>query len=100
VEQVQEAEEYDVDYLGVSAIFATPTKTDTKHIWGIQGLRHIKNISRHPLVAIGGINALNAAEVVRAGADSIAVVSAICAVPDPRKAAEELSRMYNKEQRA
>ena len=48
MEQVLEAEAYDVDYLGVSAIFATLTKTDTKHIWGIEGLREIRKISRHP----------------------------------------------------
>ena len=90
MEQVVEAEAYDVDYLGVSTIFATPTKTDTKHIWGIEGLREVRKVSRHPLVAIGGINASNAADVVQAGADSLAVVSAICAAPDPQKAAEAL----------
>lgn len=94
MEQVLEAESYDVDYLGVSAIFATPTKTDTKHIWGIEGLREIRKISRHPLVAIGGINASNAAEVVQAGADSVAVVSAICAAPDPQKSAQKLHQIF------
>lgn len=93
MEQVAEAEEYDVDYLGVSAIFATPTKTDTKQNWGIEGLREVRKASRHPLVAIGGINASNAAEVAQAGAESLAVVSAICAAPDPRKAAEELCQI-------
>jgi thiamine-phosphate pyrophosphorylase len=98
MEQVLEAESYDVDYLGVSAIFATPTKTDTKHIWGIEGLREVKKISRHPLVAIGGINASNAAEVVQAGANSVAVVSAICAAPDPQKAAQELHQIFRSNQ--
>ncbi len=93
MEQVLEAEAYDVDYLGVSAIFATPTKTDTKHNWGVEGLREVRKASRHPLVAIGGINASNAAEVARAGADSLAVVSAICAAPDPRQAAEALCQI-------
>jgi thiamine-phosphate pyrophosphorylase len=98
MEQVLEAESYDVDYLGVSAIFATPTKTDTKHIWGIEGLRDIRKISRHPLVAIGGINASNAAEVIQAGADSVAVVSAICAAPDPQKAAQKLYQIFQNNQ--
>lgn len=90
MEQVEEAEAWDVDYLGVSAIFATPTKTDTKRAWGLEGLRDVKRRSRHPLVAIGGIHAGNAADVFRSGADSIAVVSAICAAADPQRATQEL----------
>lgn len=92
-EQIEAAEAFDITYLGVSAIFATPTKTDTRHHWGIDGLRKARSMSRHPLVAIGGINASNAAEVMRAGADSLAVVSAICSAPDPRKATEHLRRI-------
>lgn len=94
LEQVEEAEALDVSYLGVSAIFATPTKTDTLHIWGIEGLKMVREMSRHPLVAIGGIHAGNAAQVVLAGADCIAVVSAICSAPDPGKAASELHRIW------
>ena len=90
MEQVREAEGYDVDYLGVSAIFGTPTKTDTTYLWGLEGLQDVKKTSKHPLVAIGGINASNAAEIFKTGADSIAVVSAICANPDPLKATREL----------
>jgi len=93
LEQVKAAENLDATYLGVSAIFATPTKTDTRHHWGIEGLRKVRAMSRHPLAAIGGINASNAAEVIQAGADSIAVVSAICSAPDPQKATEHLRRI-------
>jgi thiamine-phosphate pyrophosphorylase len=89
-EDVEQAEPLDVDYLGVSPVFATPTKTDTKGPWGLDGLAKIRAFSRHPLVAIGGISRNNAADVILAGADSIAVVSAICAASDPRRAAEEL----------
>jgi thiamine-phosphate pyrophosphorylase len=92
-EQVEAAEDFDVSYLGVSAIFATPTKTDTRNHWGLDGLRKVRAMTRHSLVAIGGINASNAAEVVRAGADSLAVVSAICSAPDPQKATEHLLRI-------
>lgn len=91
VEQVLEAEQYDVDYLGVSPIFETPTKTDTRGSWGLEGLARVRKLSRHRLVAIGGLNASNAESVVRAGADSIAVVSAICSAPDPYRAASTLS---------
>jgi len=89
-EDVVRAQELDVSYLGVSPVFATPTKTDTKGNWGLEGLARIKNYSRHPLVGIGGLNASNAADAVMAGADCIAVVSAICAAPDPLQASREL----------
>ena len=88
---VERAQDQDVDYLGVSPVFQTPTKTDTKAPWGLEGLARIRAFSRHPLVAIGGLNADNAAAVVRAGAEGIAVVSAICGERDPRRAARELN---------
>jgi thiamine-phosphate pyrophosphorylase len=88
---VEQAQAFDVDYLGVSPVFQTPTKTDTKAAWGLEGIRRIKAFSRHPLVAIGGLNPANAAAAVQAGADGIAVVSAICASPDPRQAARDLA---------
>ena len=87
---VERAEDLEVDYLGVSPVFATPTKTDTKAPWGLAGLARIRAGSRHPLVAIGGLNLGNVEAVIRAGADGIAVVSALCASPDPRAAAREL----------
>jgi thiamine-phosphate pyrophosphorylase len=92
-DQVTAAEDFDVAYLGVSAIFATPTKTDIRRYWGLEGLRKVRAMSRHPLVAIGGINAANAADVIQAGADSLAVVSAICSAPDPKVAAEHLRHL-------
>lgn len=89
-EDVIQAQDMSVDYIGVSPVFATPTKTDTKKPWGIAGLERIKKYSCHPLVAIGGINASNAADVIKAGADSIAVVSAICSAEDPFQTTQEL----------
>lgn len=91
-EEVERAQDQPVDYLGVSPIFETPTKTDTRCAWGLQGLARIQAYSRHPLVAIGGLNASNLADAVRAGADGIAVVSAICAATDPRRAAQGLNQ--------
>jgi thiamine-phosphate pyrophosphorylase len=90
-DDVVEAEALDVNYLGVSPVFETPTKTDTKGNWGLEGLARIKAYSRHSLVAIGGMNASNAKEAVMAGADCIAVVSAICAAPDPLRASREIN---------
>jgi thiamine-phosphate pyrophosphorylase len=95
-EQVDKADDLDVDYLGVSPIFPTPTKTDLATAWGLQGLRPLRSRSRHQLIAIGGINSSNAAEVMEAGADGIAVVSAICSAPDPEAAARELRTIVNR----
>jgi len=89
-EDVEEAEGLDCDYIGVSPVFATPTKTDTKGAWGLDGLTKIRAFSRHRLVAIGGINPANAAQVAEAGADCLAVVSAICAADDPEAVSREL----------
>ncbi len=89
-EEVEEAQELDVNYLGLSPVFKTPTKTDTKDAWGLSGIARVRGYSRHPLVAIGGLNKVNAADAVRAGADSVAVVSALCCASDPMHAAREL----------
>jgi thiamine-phosphate pyrophosphorylase len=79
-----------VDYLGVSPVFATPTKTDTQTPWGLAGLQRARAMTALPLVAIGGINRTNAAQVRQGGADGLAIVSAICAADDPAAAAAEL----------
>lgn len=90
MDQARAAGGEDLDYLGVSPVFTTPTKTDTGPGWGIEGLRRLRAATRLPLVAIGGISAVNAAAVLEAGADGIAVVSAIMSAPDPEAAAREL----------
>ncbi len=88
-----EAEKGGADYLGVSPIYATPTKTDTAPPLGLEGLREIRKAVRIPLVGIGGLNRDNAAEVIRSGADGVAVVSAIVAADDPQMAASDLRQM-------
>jgi len=90
MEQAIEAENYDLDYLSASPLFFTPTKTDINREWGIEGLKQLRRITRHRLIAIGGINASNAGEVIRAGADGVAVVSAICSASDPELEARKL----------
>lgn len=88
LEQAQAAESLDVDYLGLSPVFTTATKADIAPPLGLPGVRQIRAISRHQLVAIGGINQENAAQVISAGADGLAIVSAICSANDPQKAAQ------------
>ena len=87
------------DYLALSPIFSTPTKTDTVTEWGLAGITKIRALTPQPLVAIGSINANNAASIIKAGADCLAVVSAICAAPDPAKAAEKLRNEIEKAQK-
>lgn len=90
IEQLAAAERAPVDYYGVSPVFATATKQDAAPALGLAGLRALRARTRRPLVAIGGIEAGNAAAVIEAGADGIAVVSAVCAAADPEAAAREL----------
>lgn len=78
------------DYLGISPVFKTDTKKDTVTEWGLEGIRTIRKLTDKPLVAIGNIHLKNAREIIRAGANCIAVVSAICGAKDPQKAAYEL----------
>ena len=88
--QLPAAERAPVDYYGVSPVFATPTKQDTAPALGLEGLRAIRAGTRRPLVAIGGIQVANAASVIAAGADGLAVVSALCAAADPAAVARAL----------
>ena len=90
LDQVKEANLLDVDYIAVSPVYSTPTKTDTAPPFGLEGLRQAVSLSRHPGVAIGGMNAATAPAVLATGIDGVAVVSAICSAPDPRAAAAEL----------
>jgi thiamine-phosphate pyrophosphorylase len=81
------------DYLGVSPIYSTPTKTDTAQPLGLEGLRSIRSEVDLPLVGIGGLNADNAEAVIHNGADGVAVVSAIVAADDPEAATRALSEI-------
>ncbi len=91
--QAHAAVALEVDYLAVSPVFATPTKTDIAEPLGLAGLRAIRAITDKPLVAIGGINLANARGVLQAGADGLAIVSAIMAAPDPCHAARRFGAL-------
>lgn len=98
-EDAVEAERGGAAYVSVSPVFATPTKTDTAPALGLDGVRAIRAAVRLPVVTIGGINAANAAAVIRAGADGICVVSAIVAESDPCAAARSLRRIVEEARR-
>ncbi len=82
------------DYLGVSAIYGTPTKAEVEVV-GVDGLRQIAAAVDIPLVAIGGINRNNVSEVVKAGADGVAVVSEVMTSVDPTETVRELLDQVN-----
>ena len=94
LDDVHRAASLPVDYLGVSPVFPTPTKTDTAPPWGLDGLSAVRAVTDLPLVAIGGIHLSNAAEVLAAGADGLAVVSALCSADDPAAAARAFRALF------
>lgn len=90
VDEAVEAEADGADYLGVGPLYATLTKPDALPATGLSLLSTIGRAVRIPLVGIGGITYENGGEVIRAGADGVAVVSAIIASADPQAAARAL----------
>ena len=90
-EQVKEADATCADYVAIGPLFATSSKERPDPVVGVEGVRRARQLTRRPLVAIGGITRANALEVIQAGADSVAVISDL--VRDPRKSAEEFFRI-------
>ncbi len=86
-----------VDYAGIGPVFATPTKSDHKRPIGFDGLANLVKVAPVPTVAIGGLKSEHVASVFAAGADGLAVVSAVCGTPDPMAAtlriAEEIRKV-------
>lgn len=80
-----------VDYAGAGPVFATPTKPGHKEPVGFEDLARIVATAPVPAVAIGGLKASHARDVLAAGARGLAVVSAICGQADPRRAAEVIA---------
>jgi thiamine-phosphate pyrophosphorylase len=90
-EQLSEADLTSADYLAIGPVFATSSKEKPDPVVGLEGVRRARALTRKPLVAIGGITRANAASVIEAGADSVAVISDL--IREPRKSAEEFFRI-------
>ena len=90
-EQIREADLTSADYLAIGPVFATTSKEKPDPVIGLEGVRRARALTQKPLVAIGGITRANAASVIAAGADSVAVISDL--LRDPRKSAEEFFRI-------
>ncbi len=80
-----------VDHVGAGPVFATATKADHKPPLGFDGLAAVVAAAPVPAVAIGGLTAAHAAQALAAGAQGLAVVSAVCAAPDPEAAARAIA---------
>lgn len=89
-QQLAQVDTLPIDYIGLSAIYATPTKTNTQKHWGIDGLKMALNTTTLPIVAIGGINESTIPALSATGVHGLALVSAICHADDPKLACEYL----------
>lgn len=90
-EQLCEADATSADYLAIGPVFSTSSKVKPDPVVGLEGVRRARQMTRKPLVAIGGIMRSNARSVIEAGADSVAVISDLSRAP--RESAEEFFRI-------
>ena len=90
-QQVIEASQTSADYIAIGPAFATGSKANPDPAIGLSGVRQARELTRKPLVAIGGITRENCRSVIEADADSVAVISDL--IRDPRKSAEEFLRI-------
>jgi len=93
LEQAEAAVADGADHLGVGSMYPTPTKTTAKVI-GLEILRQIRQKMSLPLIAIGGITCDNTAEVKAAGADAVAVISAVLGAKEPAEAARQITEIF------
>lgn len=93
MDDILEANKLDVDYVAISPVYATTTKTDTAAPFGLDGVEKAVKLSVHPTVCIGGMNEKTVADVMARGTDGVAVVSAIVSAPSPKEASERLLKL-------
>jgi thiamine-phosphate pyrophosphorylase len=98
LEEVEKANREPVDYIAFGSVYRTPTK-EKPIVVGVEKLKEAKKIAKKPLVAIGGIMPYNVDEVIKAGADGVAVISAILGFKDTFKAAESMRRAIERTRR-
>ena len=96
MDEVIAANALDVDYIGISPVFDTPTKIDTLTPFGLKGVEEVMRLSRHRCVAIGGMNRDTIGEVIARGVEGVAVVSAIVTAESPREASVELAAIVER----
>ncbi len=90
LEEAQQGIAEGANYVGFGPIYPTGSKSDAGEAQGLENLTHLAHTLNAPVIAIGGIGETNAADVIRAGAHGIAVISAICCKENPEAAARGL----------
>ncbi|WP_028388567.1 thiamine phosphate synthase [Legionella fairfieldensis] len=95
-EDLQRANEVQVTYVAASAVFPTSNKHNIRTTWGLKGVEYLAKRSKHPLIAIGGINQENVQDVVAAGAQGIAIIGALHDAPDPTRTAFNLRQLIER----
>lgn len=83
IKELKEANKYPIDYIGLSSIFPTKSKKNIQNFWGCNGILQASKISKHKVVAVGGIDISNASEIMASGASGIACISAFHDSIDP-----------------
>ena len=100
LEQFQAAAETSADYIAVGPVFATSSKANPDPVVGTEFVRRVRDLSDKPIVAIGGITLENAASVIEAGADCVAVISDILRAPDRGRRAKQYLEILGSENRS
>jgi thiamine-phosphate pyrophosphorylase len=96
LDEARKAERGGADYIGLGPVFPTTSKCDAGAVCGLNLLREVKSLVSIPVVAIGGIDMHNAVEVIAAGADGIAVISAVVSQDDIAGATRALKRIISR----
>lgn len=94
--QIELANHLPIDYIGVGSIFPTPNKVQCETIWGTGGLQQVFLLSKHPIIAIGGINENNAQMIMEAGACGIAAISAFHDAAHPAITTQNLRNIVDR----
>ncbi|AAP04954.1 thiamine phosphate synthase [Chlamydia caviae] len=96
LDQLLNANTLPIDYLGLSALFATENKPEATDLWGFSGLEQAVSLCEHPIVAVGGIDESNAGNVVEAGAAGIAAIGAFHSAHNPGLATKALREIVDR----
>lgn len=94
LEELKLSNEIDeIDYVSISVVYSSKTKSDYKRVWGLEGLQEAVKYSKHPITAIGGIRLDNAIDIIHSGINGITVIGAIYDSTDPLKVASDLIKL-------
>ena len=93
-QQIIKADAGLADYLGIGPLYDQTTKPDASKTLGVEGFRALRQQTQKPVMAIGGLKADNSAPVIEAGANGLAIVSAIIKAADPEEASRAFIRLF------